>query len=355
MWGSGLRNAEEVGARMIRRLATFEIQRTEILSEQGTLDKKISPKLSDKQVLEMYRWMHITRVFDAKAIALQRTGRLGTYASMLGQEATIIGSAYALRKQDWLVPSFRYSGGMLLRGILMDKLYSYWGGDERGAKPPENVNVFPLCITVGEQPLHATGLAWGLQLQKKNAVVLTDFGDGATSTGDFYEALNFAGVFHAPVIFLCQNNQYAISVPVTKQTAAKTLAQKAVAAGIKAIQVDGNDLFAMYKVTLDAIEDALKGNPTLIEAHTYRMSDHTTSDDATKYRSEKEVKDWQKKDPLQRVRKYLEKKKLWNQKKEEQLKKEIEVMVDKAVKSYEAIPRAPKEDIFKYTLAGEVA
>lgn len=339
---------------MIKTIQSFTIERIEILNEKGEADKKLLPKMSEKQILEMYRWMNVTRTFDRKAVALQRTGRLGTYASMLGQEATIIGSAYALRKQDWIFPSFRYSGGMLLRGIPMDKLYSYWGGDERGAKPPEKVNVFPLCITVGEQPLHATGYAWGLKLQKQNAIVLTDFGDGATSTGDLNEALNFAGVFQAPVIFLCQNNQYAISVPVSKQTAAKTLAQKAIAAGIKGVQVDGNDIFAVYKATQDAIADALKGKPTFIEAYTYRISDHTTSDDASKYRNEKEVKEWQKKDPLQRVKIYLEKKKLWNEKKEQSLQKECDMIIDKAVKSYEAIPRAPKEDIFKYTIAGGV-
>ena len=339
---------------MIKTIQSFTIERIEILNEKGELDKKLLPKISDKQILEMYRWMFITRTFDKKALALQRTGRLGTYASMLGQEASIIGSAYALRKQDWLFPSFRYSGGMLLRGIPMDKLYSYWGGDERGAKPPEYVNVFPLCITVGEQPLHATGYAWGLKLQKKNAVVLTDFGDGATSTGDLNEALNFAGVFQAPVIFLCQNNQFAISISQEKQTAAKTLAQKAIAAGIKGVQVDGNDIFAVYKATQDAIADASKGKPTFIECYTYRISDHTTSDDATKYRSEKEVKEWQKKDPLQRVKIYMEKKKIWNEKKEQVLQKEIELLVDKAGKSYEAIPRAPREDIFKYTIAGGV-
>ncbi len=339
---------------MIRTLQTFTVQRLEILNEKGETDKKLFPKLSDKQIMEMYRWMHITREFDRKALALQRTGRLGTYASMLGQEATIIGSSYALRKQDWIFPSFRYSGGMLLRGIKMDKLYSFWGGDERGAKPPENVNVFPLCITVGEQPLHATGYAWGLKMQKQNAVVLTDFGDGATSEGDLYEALNFAGVFQSPVIFLCQNNQWAISVSVKKQTAASTFAQKAIAAGINTLQVDGNDIFAVYKSTQDAIQNALKGRPTFIEAYTYRLSDHTTSDDSIKYRQEKEVKDWIKRDPIVRLRNYMEKKKIWDTKKEEFLKNEIEAMVNKAVKSYEAIPRAPREDIFKYTLAGGV-
>ncbi|HIH14622.1 MAG TPA: pyruvate dehydrogenase (acetyl-transferring) E1 component subunit alpha [Nanoarchaeota archaeon] len=339
---------------MIKTIQSFTIERIEILNEKGEAEKKLLPKISEKQILEMYRWMHITRTFDKKALALQRTGRLGTYASMLGQEAAIIGSAYALRKQDWLFPSFRYSGGMLLRGIPMDKLYSYWGGDERGAKPPEHVNVFPLCITVGEQPLHATGYAWGLKLKKQNAIVLTDFGDGATSTGDLNEALNFAGVFQAPVVFLCQNNQFAISISQEKQTAAKTLAQKAIAAGIKGVQVDGNDIFAVYKATQDAIADALKGKPTFIECYTYRISDHTTSDDATKYRSEKEVQEWKKKDPIQRLKFYMEKKKIWNEKKEQALQKEIELLVDKAGKSYEAIPRAPREDIFKYTIAGGV-
>jgi len=339
---------------MKKIIQSFAIERVEIINENGEADTKLIPKLSEKQLLEMYHWMHITREFDRKALVLQRTGRLGTYASMLGQEATIIGSSYALRKQDWLFPSFRYSGGMLLRGIAMDKLYSFWGGDERGSRAPEGVNVFPLCITVGEQPLHAMGFAWALKLKKQNAVVLTDFGDGGTSTGDLNEALNFAGIFQAPVIFLCQNNQWAISVPVARQTAAATLAQKAIAAGIKGIQVDGNDIFAVYKATQDAITDAENGKPTFIEALTYRMSDHTTSDDAAKYRSEQEVKQWQKRDPLLRLRLYIEKKKLWDTKKEEALKKEIEHLVEKAVKSYEAIPRAPMEDLFKYTIAGGV-
>ncbi|MBI5797436.1 pyruvate dehydrogenase (acetyl-transferring) E1 component subunit alpha [Candidatus Woesearchaeota archaeon] len=337
---------------MIRKLKTFTVQRLEVLNEHGKEDRRLMPKLSQKQIKELYKWMYITRVFDAKALKLQRTGRLGTYASMLGQEAAIIGSAYALRKQDWLFPSFRISGAMLLRGIDMAKLYSYWGGDERGSKPEKGVNVFPLCITVGEQPLHATGYAWGLKMQKKNAVVLTDFGDGATSEGDFHEALNFAGVFKAPVIFLCQNNQYAISIPVKKQTASETLAQKAIAYGIKGIQVDGNDIFAMLKATQDAIRDAGKGKPTLIEAYTYRMSDHTTSDDAKKYRSEKEVKSWMKKDPMLRLRRYMERKNIWNAKEEEKLQKEVEAMVDKAVKQYESMTPAPKEDIFKYIYAG---
>lgn len=336
---------------MIRTLKKFEVQRLEILDEKGNVDKKIQPKLSPKQIKDIYRWMILTRVFDTKALALQRTGRLGTYASQLGQEATIIGSTYALRKQDWLFPSYRMSGGMLLRDFNMTQLYQYWGGDERGMKCDKNVNVFPLCITVGEQPLHATGFAWGLKLRKQKTVVLTDFGDGATSTGDFHEALNFAGVFKAPVIFLCQNNQYAISVPVEKQTAAETIAQKAIAYGIRGIQVDGNDILAVYKAMQEAITCALKGQPTLIEAYTYRRADHTTADDASRYRKENEVKAWEKKDPLLRLRLYMEKKKMWTKNDEGNVWRECQVIVDKAAKAYEALPKPKREDMFNYIYA----
>jgi len=351
---SGLQHAEEMGERMIRTLHTFQVQRLEILDEQGKEDTKLMPKLSKQQIIELYRWMLLAREYDDKALKLQRSGRLGTYASMLGQEAAIIGSSYALRKQDWLFPSFRMTGAMLLRGVDMATSYSYWGGDERGSNFPNNVNVFPLCITVGEQPLHAAGYAWGLKLKKQNAVVLTDFGDGGTSTGDFHEAMNFAGVFKLPIILLCQNNQWAISVPVSKQTAADTIAQKAIAYGIKGIQVDGNDVFAMYKATTEAIADAQKGRPTLIEAHTYRMSDHTTSDDAARYRTEKELNEWRKKDPILRLRRYMERKKIWSEKEDAALRKALSMKVDLAVKEYEAIPRAPREDMFKYTIAGGV-
>ena len=336
---------------MIRTVRNFEVQRLEILDEKGNVDKKLLPKLSQKQIKELYRWMILTRVFDTKALSLQRTGRLGTYASQLGQEAAIIGSTYALRKQDWLFPSYRISGGMLLRDFNMTQLYQYWGGDERGMKCDKNVNVFPLCITVGEQPLHATGFAWGLKLKKQNAVVLTDFGDGATSTGDFHEALNFAGVFKAPVIFLCQNNQYAISVPVKKQTASGTIAQKALAYGIRGIQVDGNDILAVYKATQEAIKFALKGQPTLIEAHTYRRGDHTTADDATKYRKESEVKAWEKKDPILRLRLYMEKKRMWSKNDEGKVWSECQIIVDKAAKAYESLQKPLKEDMFKYVYA----
>ncbi len=338
---------------MIRTIDKFEVKRLEILNPEGKVDLKLMPKLSTKQIKALYEWMVRTRVFDNKALKLQRTGRLGTYASQLGQEATIVGSAFALRKQDWLFPSFRMNGAMMVKGFDMTKLYMFWGGDERGMKISKDVNVFPICITVGEQPLHGTGFAWGLKLQKKRQVVLSDFGDGATSEGDVHEAMNFAAVFKAPMIFLCQNNKYAISVPTSKQTAVKNIAQKAIAYGIKGIQVDGNDIFAVYKATQDAIKDALKGIPTLIEADTYRREHHTTSDDWTKYRKKKEVLEWEKKDPILRLRKYMEKKKLWNKTSEEKLIKKVTAEVDKAAKAYEATALPSKEDMYNYLFAKE--
>ncbi|MDP3918665.1 MAG: pyruvate dehydrogenase (acetyl-transferring) E1 component subunit alpha [Nanoarchaeota archaeon] len=336
---------------MIKRLKSFEIDRLEILDENGKADTKLMPKLSDKQIKDLYYWMVLTREFDLKALKLQRGGRMGTYASMLGQEASIIGSTFALRKDDWLFPSFRFNGGMMMRGVPMHQIYMYYGGDERGMNFKEDVNVFPICITVGEQPLHATGFAMGLKFQKKKSVVLTDIGDGGTSEGDFHEALNFAGVFESPVIILCQNNHYAISVPVERQTHAQSIAQKAIAYGIYGIQVDGNDVFAVYRATEEAIKRAEQGMPTLIEADTYRMSDHTTSDDAKKYRDDKEVKRWAKRDPILRLRLYMEKKKIWNKSEEKKLLEKVQQEVDTAVKKYENMKPADPQDIFKYLFA----
>jgi pyruvate dehydrogenase E1 component alpha subunit len=337
---------------MLETIYTFEVQRLEVLSEDGTVDESLMPKLSSKQIKELYYWMHLTREFDRKALALQRTGRMGTYASMMGQEATIIGSSFAMRRDDWLFPSFRYNGGMFIRGVRMEQIYQYFGGDERGSKYDKGVQVFPICITVGEQPLHGTGFAMGLKLQKKKGVVVTDVGDGGTSEGDFHEALNFAGVFKAPIVFICQNNKWAISVPVTRQTAAHTIAQKAVAYGIYGIQVDGNDVFAMYRATQEAIARAEKGLPTLIEADTFRMGDHTTSDDAKKYRPENKVKDWERKDPIRRLKLHLESKNLWNSQDEKALVSRVKKEVDNAVKAYENIKPAPASDMFNYHFAG---
>jgi pyruvate dehydrogenase E1 component alpha subunit len=215
--------------------------------------------------------MILSRVFDEKALNLQRQGRLGVYASMRGQEASIIGSAYALKKEDWIFPCFRENGALILRGYPMHQLFMYWGGDERGMQVPGNVNSFPVSIAVGTQTLHAVGAAYANQYLNKKVVNIVYFGDGGTSEGDFHEAMNFAGVFQVPAIFICENNQYAISVPRQKQTHSETIAQKAVAYGIEGIQVDGMDVFAVYKAAKDAVDKARNGKgPTLIECCTYR-------------------------------------------------------------------------------------
>lgn len=308
------------------------------------------PKLSSAEIKKMYEVMILAREFDSKAVNLQRQGRLGTYASVKGQEACQIGSAILLEKNDLAVPAFREHGLFLILGVEPVKLYQYWGGDERGMNL--DVNILPAAIPVGSHLSHAVGAAIAFKYQKKKSIAITYFGDGATSEGEFHEAMNFAGVQKAPVVFICQNNQYAISVPVKEQTAAKTLAQKAIAYGFEGIQVDGNDVFAVYKVTKEAIEKARAGKgPTFIECFTYRLGDHTTSDDASKYRNEKEVKEWEKKDPILRLERYMIKRKIANESYFKSTKSKAEKTINKAVKDYEALPLAKPEEIFNYVYA----
>ncbi len=329
-----------------------EIPYLSILDEKGKCDETLAAKVPKEIIKKGFEYMLLSRIFDEKALALQRQGRIGTYASALGQEASQVGSALALQDKDWLIPSFRENAALITRKVPMHMLYQYWGGDERGSKMPPGSNNFPIAIPVGTQPLHAVGIAWGMKLKKEKNVAMTYLGDGATSEGDFHEAMNFAGVFHLPVIFLCQNNQYAISVPRTTQSAAQTLAQKAIAYGFEGIQVDGNDLLAVYVATKEAVEKARTGKgPTFIECVTYRISDHTTADDAGRYRDAKEVELWKKKDPLDRLRKYMQQKKLWTSSYEEKLKKEYTEQVEQEVKEYESQPPQNPEDIFNYTFA----
>ena len=218
---------------------------------------------------------------------MQREGRIGTYASIWGQEAAQVGSALALTDGDWIFPSFRESGVLVARGYPLWMLYRYWTGDERGMSAPEGLNVFPMSVPVGTQIPHATGAAWAMKLKGHKNVAAVYFGDGGSSKGDFHEGLNFAGVFKVPCVFLCQNNQWAISVPRSSQTAAKTIAQKGFAYGMEGLQVDGNDVVAVYKATKEAAEKARSGGgPTLIECFTYRLDDHTTADDSSRYRSD---------------------------------------------------------------------
>ncbi|MFO8175171.1 MAG: pyruvate dehydrogenase (acetyl-transferring) E1 component subunit alpha [Longimicrobiales bacterium] len=298
-----------------------------ILDEDGKLDEDLMPDLSDETVEEWHRAMLRGRIFDEKRLQLQRQGRIGTFAPGKGQEAAQIGSVAALEDGDWMVPSFREATASLFRGNPISGLLLYDAGYNEGGRIPEEINDLPIAVPVGTQIPHAVGLAYGLRFQhgEKGGVVLTFFGDGATSEGDFHEALNWAQVLNAPVVFVCQNNQWAISVPRDRQTSSGTLAQKALAYGMKGLQVDGNDIFAVYSGVREAVDRARAGEgPTLVECVTYRLSLHTTADDPTRYRSEKEVEKWEGRDPLKRIQKYLGDKEILQEEALEELKKELQ-------------------------------
>jgi pyruvate dehydrogenase E1 component alpha subunit len=320
----------------------------QVLDESGRVDDKLMPKISKDVVKKIYEMMVLTRAFDEKALKLQRQGRMGTYAPVKGQEAHVAG-AFAMGKEDFVFPAFRENGVYLARGVPPEQIYQYWYGDERGSCVPPASNMFPVSITVGAHPLHAVGYAMAMQKLKKKSVAITYFGDGATSEGDCLEAMNFAGVYGVPCVFVCQNNQWAISLPVSQQTKAETLAQKAIAFGFEGVRVDGNDVFAVYKAVGEAIEKARKGGgPTFIECLTYRMADHTTSDEAKRYRKETEVNKWEKKDPILRLRNYINSKKLGDENYFKKVLGDATKTVDLAVTKYEGVPMYKPEEIFNY-------
>lgn len=336
----------------ITTIGTFSIERLEILDEQGNVDKALEPKLSKEELKKLYYFMLISRAFDEKAINLQRQGKLGTFAPVKGQEACQIGSAFALDDKDWLFPSYRESAALITRGLPISQLIQYWAGSEYGNdNSPMRYN-FPVSIAVGTQLLHAVGIGYAAKLKGDKSAAIAYFGDGATSEGDFHEALNFAGTWKTPTIFLCQNNQLAISVPRKLQTASKTLAQKAIAYGIKGIQVDGNDILAVYKATKDSLDYARQGNgATLIECETYRLAQHTTSDDPTRYLTKEQIEQWGKKDPLKRFEIYLKNKKLLNENDIAKLKEKATEDVRKSVEQGIAEIKKEPNDMFKYLFA----
>jgi pyruvate dehydrogenase E1 component alpha subunit len=294
----------------------------------------------------------LTRTFDLKAVSLQRTGRLGTYAVSLGQEAVSVGVASAMRQEDVLLPSYRDNGTLLWRGVKMEEILLYWGGDERGNLSSGPAHDFPFCVPVGSQAPHAAGVAYALKFRKEPRVAVCLLGDGATSKGDVYEAMNFAGVQKLPVVFVVNNNQWAISVPLKLQTACETLAQKAIGAGFRGEQVDGNDVIAVRDAVEQAIAGARNGQgPRLIEALTYRLGDHTTADDAARYRPPEEVQVHWKEEPIARLRAYLVGQKAWTKADEEQLSAQCQERVEAAVERYLATgPRAP-ETMFDHLYA----
>ena len=332
-----------------RVLKEFKIEYLQILDEQGNCDESLMPKLSSDEIKKIYEMLVLIRIFDQKAFNMQRQGRLGTYIQFKGQESCQIGSALALEDDDFIFPMYRNSGLLIARKHPIVQVLLYWNGDERGMRSPDNVNNFPISIPVGTQTLHAVGAAWAAKLRGTRQVAVAYFGDGATSKADFHEGMNFAGVYQAPVIFFCENNQFAISVPRAKQTNAETIAQKAIAYGFEGIQVDGMDIFAVYKAMKDAVEKARNGKgPTLIECFTYRLCDHSTSDDASRYRTKEEFESWTKKDSIERLENYMRKKGLLDDNYKEKVLKQSQETIEKAVTEFEKVQPCDPKDIFNY-------
>lgn len=314
---------------------TDRVDTLSVLDADGSVDNALDPDLSDDLLMKLYRFMLLGRRFDERLVSLQRQGRVGTFPPVSGQEAAHLGPVAVLKDSDWMVPAFRETTAELWRGRSLESVILSIAGFSEGAAMGEPGNNLPISIPVGSQMLHAVGLAWAMKYRKTDGVAMTFFGDGATSEGDFHEAMNFAGVYQAPVVFICQNNQWAISVPRRKQTRSETIAQKAVAYGMPGIQADGNDVLAMYVAAGEAVERARSGGgPTLIEAVTYRMSVHTTADDPTRYRTDEEVESWREKDPLKRFQAYLSGRGLLSpekiEKTEADVRREIQAAVDRA-------------------------
>ncbi len=323
----------------------------QVMNEAGEIVRPdLMPDWSPERIKEAYATMVLCRMADAKFTNLQRQGRCGTYPSIEGHEAIQIGSGFEIQKTDWIFPAFRELPICYVHGMPLEKILLYWVGNEWGSN--SEACVAPVSIPVGSHMMHAVGYAWAMRIQKKPVITVSYFGDGATSEGDFYEAMNFAGVFKTGSIFMCQNNNYAISTPRSKQTVTKTLAQKAIAAGIPGVVVDGMDIFAMATVTKLAADRARTHNEaTLIEAINYRYGNHTTSDDAGRYRTKEEVEAWRKKDPILRLKLYLQKNNLWSEEWENQIKKDAEEKIRAAVDVAENFPVQTVDEIFDYMYA----
>ncbi len=323
----------------------------QVIDNNGkVISKELMPQLSDDEMLKLYKDMLFVRSLDHMIVSYQRQGRLYTYPPNYGQEAIGVAAGTVLRHDDWLVPAFRELGAWLAKGMTLREVFMFNMGFEEGLKLADANHMLPSAVPIASQLLHASGIGYAIRYQKKDEVVITFVGDGGTSEGDFHEALNFAGVWKAPVIFVVQNNQYAISVPVSQQTASINIAIKSKAYGIKGLKVDGNDIFAMVAAFRYA-HDYVRQNQqaVLIEAVTYRKGSHTTSDDPTKYRTTEEEKEWDKKDPLKRMKMFLERKKLWSDAEEEKLIKEYEKEIDRQFIMTEETVQYPLEDALKYT------
>ncbi|CAE6895654.1 Pyruvate dehydrogenase E1 component subunit alpha [Pseudomonas marincola] len=334
---------------------SLNITFSQFLATDGQLLEALPAWADDQQLLiGLYQQMVLTRLFDQKAVALQRTGRIGTYAPTLGQEAVGVGIGAAMHADDVLVPYYRDTAVQVMRGVKMEEILLYWGGDERGSDyaDPAVAQDFPLCVPIATQALHACGVASAMKIRGQHRATVTTCGDGATSKGDFLEALNVAGAWQLPVVFIVNNNQWAISVPRKIQCAAATLAQKAIGAGFSGEQVDGNDVLAVYHRTRLALERARQGKgPTLIECMSYRLGDHTTADDASRYRPDAEVKQAWLSEPIKRMQAFLRAQQCWDESREQAMINTCQAQVQAAVDAFEGVDAAPVESIIDYVYA----
>ena len=321
-----------------------------VLNPDGTLVKGASPKLDEEFMLEALRWMLLARLFDERATTLQRQGRWGVFSPGIGQEATTVGSAMPLDPaRDWLVPQYRETVAYARHGWTLENIAAAFMGKLDGGRIPDGANVLPLQVALAAHLQHATGLAWGLKLQKKDAVVMAHVGEGASSEGDFHEALNLAGVVKAPVVFVLVNNNWAISTPRNLQSAVSSFALRAEGYGFPGVQVDGNDLLAVYEAALEAVERARAGEgPTLLECATYRMSFHNTTDNPKLYQDMAEWEEAGKKDPIKRVEAYLASLGLWDEKRAEEMRSSVMSEIDEAVEKASALPTARPEQLFEH-------
>lgn len=329
-----------------------EFQTLQILNEEGEIvNEALVPDLTDEQLQELMRRMVFTRILDQRSISLNRQGRLGFYAPTAGQEASQIASHFALEKDDYILPGYRDIPQLIWHGLPLSRAFLWSRGHYQGFENTKDLNMLPPQIIIGAQYVQAAGVALGIKKNGEKRVAITYTGDGGTSQGDFYEGINFAGAYKTPAIFIVQNNQFAISTPREKQTAAKTLAQKAVAAGIPGIQVDGMDPLAVYLAVKEARDRAINGEgPTLIETITYRYGPHTMSgDDPTRYRTKELDTEWEKKDPLVRFRKYLENKGIWNEEMEEKVIEDAKEQIKQAIKEADTAPKQKVTDLISIT------
>lgn len=316
-----------------------------MISADGTVTDRLPLTLD--QMKDLYADMVEARAYDRKSVAMQKQGRLATYAPFEGQEAAQIGAAAALNSDDWVAGTYRDAALMWRAGYPWSLLVAGRTGDERGGQPPEGVNVLPPSIAVGGHMIHAVGLSWAEMLNGTGRIALTSFGDGATSEGDFHEAMNFAAVFQTPTIFLCQNNGFAISYPRAEQTRSETIAGKAPAYGMPGVEVDGNDVAAVFVTVSEAVGRARNGGgPTLIEAVTYRIGPHTTSDDPDRYRTEDQTEEWRQRDPLLRVQRLFESAGEWSSEWNEEIEKRSVERIEEAVAEAEALPQPTRSEMF---------